>query len=373
MSSAPSQLFIGPRDLFFAITLALVVVARAEILYWAGADGDPATAGGGRWDMNDSVTWRDGDPAGTLVKWTEHRDAVFQGSAGGIVTIAEGVTVDTLRFESAAAAFTLATSGGTIVLGGGGIICDSPAEQRLSLHQTILNFRNEASAGNGTQASRVQIISDGLASFADSATAGRATFMNSGELQFTGRSSAGDATITNTSLLIFLGEARSGAAAIANQGQLMMQDHAREHGAAAFVNFGLLDVSAIAPEDTATLGALTNFTGGILLLGAKTLAIGHLQLAGENNLSFDIGADASGSIAVTGALLHAGSKKTRIGISDAGGLKAGGRHRLIDWSAATWVSGVKAATFALDSLPAGFSGKLKIDGKALWLEVSAGK
>ena len=353
--------------------LAAGTAAEAQLFYWAGADGDVKTAGSGTWDANTSVVWRESSDDGTLVKWTDHRTAIFQGRSGGTVKLADAVTVSAIEFLSAAGAFTIASSGSSVVVAGDGISNDSEQTQTLSMQMASLAFSGNASAGAGLGGSRVQISSDGLTTFADSATAGRATITNGGEMHFAGKSSAGACALVNSSLLIFQDDATADAAAITNGGLVQIQDSARDLARAAFSNGtgGSIDLTGLTPPGVVSLGALTNGPGAAVILGSNQLAISQLNLAGGNDLNFDLGRESAARITVASSLIVSGAKtRTRITINDAGGLTHGSSYPLIEWPEAAFVSGVKAGAFALQPLPGGFSGRLRVLDRQLILEVN---
>lgn len=354
-----------------ALVFVTVPATRAQVLYWAGTGGDVATAGGGTWDPNTSIVWRENSPAGGLVKWTNNQAAIFQGSSGGAVTVPSAISVGALQFAATAGAFVF-TIPGSVDFTGAGISSDSTNDQHLNFQATLLSFSGNASAGSGSQGARIHLSLGGVTTFADTSTAGDATITNNSEMHFANQSSAGTSTLTNTGLLIFEANATSGAAAITNQGQLTLQDGAYNFAAASFVNAtnGSLDVSGVTTAGGAVLGALTAGADSQLVLGTNRLTAGALNLTDGGDLAFDLGASATGNIVVSNSILgNSTAGGLRISIYDTGGLVAGQSFTLIDWTGASSVLDLQSTDFALQPLPNGFTGSLKFDGSKLVLDV----
>jgi hypothetical protein len=346
--------------------------AGAQTLYWAGLGGTVATAGAGQWDLNTSVDWRDSTPTGALVKWTEGRTAVFQGTSGGAVSMTDSLSVAAVQFGASAGPFVF-TSSSTLEFTGAGLSSDSTSDQIFQLSAASLAFRNSASAGAGAQAAHLTFHTDGLTTFADTSTAGHATFTNDGELHFSQQSSAGTATINNgtNGFLVFQDTATSGAAAITNRGQLLLQDDVHDLAGAAFSNLGgSIDLAGVAWPGAVTFGSLTQGANASLTLGTNHLVVASLNLTNDQDLNFDLGASANGMISVTSSILgNTAANGTRITVYDAGGLSAGSSVTLLDWSAASSALGVDPGDFQLQPLPSGFTGILKISDSKLVLEI----
>lgn len=347
------------------------IPADAQLLYWGGAGGDVATAGVGNWDLNTSIVWRDNSPTGTLVKWTNNRTAIFQGTGGGAVNVASNLTIAAMQFPATAAAFTFSGTG-SMNFNGAGISSESLNDQTFNFPQTTMDFSGSASAGAGAQGARIRMTIGGIANFSDTSTAGAATIVNNGEMHFLNQASAGTSVLTNTSLLVFEGNATSGAAAITNQSLLLFQENAHDFSAASVVNGtgGLLDLTGVTTVGGVLFGAFTASADSQLVLGTKRLAVANLNLTDGSELGFDLGASATGNIVVTGSVLgNSTAGALRISIYDTGGLVAGQSFTLIDWTGAASVLGVQSTDFALQPLPGGFEGSLKLDGSKLVLEV----
>ncbi len=368
MYSLPTFLRLLALSAFLA---ASIPRAEALLLYWAGSGGDVATAGGGTWDPNTSVNWRDSTPTGTSVKWTNNGTAIFQGSNGGAVSVPSFLSVEAIQFAAGAGSFVFTNSGSMNIVGAG-ISSESVNDQNFTFQSAILSFSGSASAGTGTQSARIRLTINGITTFADNSTAGKATITNNGEMRFSNQSSAGTSALTNNSLLIFEGSAKSGAAAITNRSQLTLQDDAHDFATASFVNQtnGSIDISAVTTVGGVAFGALTAAADSILLLGTNRLTVGALNLTDAGEIAFDLGATAKAKIVVTNSILgNPTAGGFRISVFDTGGLVAGQNFTLIDWTGASSVLDVQETDFALQPLPTGFSGTLKLQGQTLVLEV----
>lgn len=77
---------------------AVGLISSAETLTWTGA-------GGMTWDAS-TQSWQ--TPAGSASAWVGGRDALFNGSGTGTVTLASGLTVRTLTFDGASASYEFA-------------------------------------------------------------------------------------------------------------------------------------------------------------------------------------------------------------------------------------------------------------------------
>lgn len=363
---------------------------HAQILYWAGGSGNPLTAGGGIWDANTTVAWRDNSPTGSLVKWTQNRTAIFTGTAGGAVSANDSLSIDAIQIDASAGAFTFTTSS-LVTIGGAGISNESTATQTINLNLGILTFTGNASAAAGSQGTKVKINGDGQIWFNSSSTAGAVELTNSGDVSFTENSSAGTsriastgqvsfvgtatagaATITNDGALSFDEDARSGAAAITNRGQLSISGNAHLFGTASISNLtlGVIDLSGSTAAAGLTLGTLTNTADSTLNLGSTRLQVANLNLIDGNALSYNLGPAGTGLIEVTTSIIgNPTAEGTVVTINDTGGIYAGRIVSLLDWSAATTALGVDSTDFRLEPLPAGFTGTLRVQGTKLVLEV----
>ena len=362
--------------LVIACHLGATALAADEVInfYWAGAGEDVATAGGGSWDRDSSAVWADSAPGGPLVKWTDHRAAIFAGSSGGTVKIAGSVTAAALKFAATAGPFVISCAG-NIEFTGEGIACDSWGGQELNLEQTMLTFSNAASAGAGARGGLVAIRSDGLINFTDSATAGRGMLVSRGEMHFAKKSSAANSAIVNTGILIFEDDATSAAAALTNQGILNLEGRVHDFAGTAFANLlgGVIDLSSVEADGVA-FGSLTNAAGGAVLVGTKQLTVGSLNLAEGNDLNFDWAAGGGGLIRVTTSMLgNARAGGTRVAVNNPGGWVAGQSLPLLDWSAAGSVLGVQLGDFQLQPLANGFAGTLSLRDARLILTVRASR
>ncbi len=371
--------------------MAFLPKSDAAVIYWAGTDNAVATAGEGTWDSNTSLVWRDSTPTGTLVKWTDNATAIFEGSAGGAVSMADVLVADELRFSIGAGAFVFEGSP-LLEIAGAGISNDSASDQTFHFNQTNVTFSGHASAGDGAHGDRVFITADGLTTFTGDATAGQANLTTSGETQFSDTSSAGSATLTvlaagqitfqgsasagtatilNQGVLFFSEQSSSGAAAITNQGLLLIDGSAHSFATTSFSNLGgTIDLSGATFSGGVSIGSLTNGIASTLAVGTTHLTIGSLNLVDGNELSFGIGTGVAGQVTVTTSILgNTTAEGTRVTINDNGGLANGQSYILLDWSTATSVLGVDPGDFKLLTLPAGFAGDLHVAGNQLVLEV----
>ncbi|MGB8168228.1 MAG: PEP-CTERM sorting domain-containing protein [Chthoniobacteraceae bacterium] len=345
--------------------------AQAQ-LFWAGSGGVVATAGGGTWDANTTVSWRDTSPVGTAVKWSNNGAAVFQGSAGGAVAMNGSLAIGALQFSSTAGPFNFTSTGGNLSFTGAGISSASTSDQNLNFGAVALSFASGSSAGAGAQGSHIHISISGNTNFIGTATAGSAVIANDGLMIFADQSSAGAATVTSTNQLSFRGNSTAGAAAITTSGILDFQGNAHDFSAASFINDtnGFIDVSGVTLGTDVSFGALTTGANSLLALGTTRLLVGSVNLTDGGKLDFDLGAGARGNIVVTTSLLgNTTAGGTQIDVHNVGGLVAGQKFTLIDWSSAPTVTGVESTDFSLQPLPAGFSGSLKIENNKLVLDV----
>ena len=368
--------------------LALASTASAQKLLWAGAAGNAATAGDGNWDENTSATWRDNSPSGPLVRWSQHRLAIFRGSAGGAVRMLGSMTTDGIQFEKSSGPFTLHAAG-ELTIGGAGISCEAATRQTLEIRGAILRFTDRASAAAGSQSDHVRLVSDGLVIFAGASTASRAQIENSGDLQFTETSSAGTATIVSSGQLTFSGsatagraiitndglmswenKAASGAAALTNRGQLRLAGEALHLEALAISNQenGLIDLSS--QTSALRIASLTNGENAAIHLGRAPLQLANLHLVAGNSLTFHLGADGTSPVKITASLLTTLSLGgTAISVLEDGAAPTPRTVTLLDWSAAAVVLGIDAEQFVLQELPPGRTGRLRIVDRQLFLDL----
>lgn len=114
-------------------------------IYW---DGDDTTAdadgGPGTWDVGTTANWDKAPTGGIAIVWSQGGDAVFGGTAGGIVTLDEPVTANSLAFDLAGYDVTA----DTLTLGGATPVIET--NQDATISSALAGTSGFAKTGDGT-------------------------------------------------------------------------------------------------------------------------------------------------------------------------------------------------------------------------------
>jgi len=251
---------------------------------------------------------------GTASNWTPAvvptGTANFGTSNTTTVSLSSNPSLGGLQFNAGFSSYTL--SGGSLTLGGAGIINNSSVGQSLNFNGTVLTLNNSASAGTGSM--------PGIPGAFISASGAGGIFLNN-------NSTAGNATITTSGVgttIAFRDNSTAGAAFISVQsGATATLVDSASGGQAVFntLSGSMLDISNLTTGGT-TVGMISG--GGNVVLGSKQLVVGGGGSAGFNGTISGTGSLVMGDVGgltLLGANTYTGGTTVNAGVLE---LAAGG-------------------------------------------------